>query len=259
MSRRNRLFVSGHQGGERSAVILTVIASAHRHDLEVWAYLRGIRKRLAKGGTDPAQHSPDVCSVTARNICARSVKRNGSYLQRTAAIRPRSAASNADILRDGDASGGFRPRSTSARERTATCAAGHTPWRLRCSRPFCSRSHFLRHLGASSPSRCPRPASDQAPSPAYLRTTARLSRRYASLAQSNACANVDPLRRGPLPNTSRPQAKSRNQGTHIRSRTPPIPPRNPDSQQTRPPSHYAGRHILEDGHIRRLLTCNVFC
>jgi hypothetical protein len=70
-----------------------VIANAHRHDLDVWAYLRDILKRLAKGGTDPAQLSPDVCNVTPRNMYARSVKRNGSFLPRTAAIRPRSAAS----------------------------------------------------------------------------------------------------------------------------------------------------------------------
>jgi hypothetical protein len=94
VSRKNRQSVGGHEGGERSAVILTVIATAHRHDLDVWAYLRGILKRLAKGGTDPAQLSPGVCNVTPRNMYARSVKRNGSCLPRTAAIRPRSAASN---------------------------------------------------------------------------------------------------------------------------------------------------------------------
>ena len=94
MGRKNRLFVGGHEGGDRSAVILTVIANAHRHDLDVWAYLRGILKRLAKGGTDPAQLSPDVCNVTPRNMYARSVKRNGNSVARTAVIRLRSAASN---------------------------------------------------------------------------------------------------------------------------------------------------------------------
>ncbi len=93
MSRKNRLFVGGHEGDERSAVILTVIANAHRHGLDAWAYLRDILKRLAKGGTDPAQLSPDVCNVTPRNMYARSVKRNRSFLSRTAVIRPRSAAS----------------------------------------------------------------------------------------------------------------------------------------------------------------------
>ncbi len=93
MGRKNRLFVDGHEGGDRSAVILTVIANAHRHDLDVWAYLRGILERLAKDGTDPAPLSPEVCTVTPSNLYARSLKRNGNCLPRTAVIRPRSAAS----------------------------------------------------------------------------------------------------------------------------------------------------------------------
>ena len=94
MGRKNRLFVGGHEGGDRSAVILTVIANAHRHDLDVWASLRDILKRLAKGGTDRAQLSPDVCNVTPRNMYESSVKRNGNSVARTAVIRRRSAALN---------------------------------------------------------------------------------------------------------------------------------------------------------------------
>jgi hypothetical protein len=37
-----------------------VIASAHRHDLDVWAYLRDILERLAKGEDDLEQLLPDV-------------------------------------------------------------------------------------------------------------------------------------------------------------------------------------------------------
>lgn len=45
--------------GDRTAVILTVIASAHRHDLDVWAYLRNILERLAKGApTFYPSHQP---------------------------------------------------------------------------------------------------------------------------------------------------------------------------------------------------------
>ena len=43
MGRKNRLFIDGHEGGDRSAVILTVIANAHRHDLDAWAYLRAFQ------------------------------------------------------------------------------------------------------------------------------------------------------------------------------------------------------------------------
>jgi transposase len=60
VGRKNWLFVGCHEGGERSAVILTVIASAHRHDLDVWAYLRDILERLAKGETALEQLLPDL-------------------------------------------------------------------------------------------------------------------------------------------------------------------------------------------------------
>jgi hypothetical protein len=76
----------------RSAVILTVIASAHRHDLDVWAYLREHSERLAKGETALEQPLPDLWKASHCNS-GRSVKRNGT-VARTAVIRLRSAALN---------------------------------------------------------------------------------------------------------------------------------------------------------------------
>jgi transposase len=60
VGRKNWLFVGSREGGERASVILTVIASAHRHDLDVWAYLRDILERLARGESDLGQLLPDV-------------------------------------------------------------------------------------------------------------------------------------------------------------------------------------------------------
>ncbi len=60
VGRKNWMFVGSRDGGARTAVILTVIASAHRHDLDVWAYLRDILKRLAEGETDLEALLPDV-------------------------------------------------------------------------------------------------------------------------------------------------------------------------------------------------------
>jgi hypothetical protein len=54
------MFVGSEQGGERTAIILTVIASAHRHHLDVWAYLRDVLQRLAKGEADLEELLPDV-------------------------------------------------------------------------------------------------------------------------------------------------------------------------------------------------------
>lgn len=60
LGRKNWMFVGSRTGGERTAVILTVIASAHRHDLDVWAYLRDVLERLAKGETNLEALLPDV-------------------------------------------------------------------------------------------------------------------------------------------------------------------------------------------------------
>ncbi|MDP6554526.1 MAG: IS66 family transposase [Pirellulaceae bacterium] len=60
VGRKNWLFVGSENGGERAAVILTVIASAHRHDLDVWAYLRDVLERLAKGEQNLEELLPDV-------------------------------------------------------------------------------------------------------------------------------------------------------------------------------------------------------
>ena len=49
VGRRNWTFVGSEQGGERTAIILTIVSSAHRHDLDVWAYLRDVLERLAQG------------------------------------------------------------------------------------------------------------------------------------------------------------------------------------------------------------------
>jgi transposase len=60
VGRKNWMFVGSEQGGERTATILTVVASAHRHDLDVWAYLRDVLERLARGESNLEELLPDV-------------------------------------------------------------------------------------------------------------------------------------------------------------------------------------------------------
>ena len=60
VGRKNWLFVGSEQGGERTAIILTIVASAHRHDLDVWAYLRDVLERLTKGEDNLEELLPDV-------------------------------------------------------------------------------------------------------------------------------------------------------------------------------------------------------
>ena len=39
-------------GGERNAGFLTLVSSAHRNDIDVWAYVNDVLKRLLAGETD---------------------------------------------------------------------------------------------------------------------------------------------------------------------------------------------------------------
>lgn len=47
IGRRNWLFIGSPEAGPRAAVLYTVVASAARHHLDVWAYLRDVLERLA--------------------------------------------------------------------------------------------------------------------------------------------------------------------------------------------------------------------
>jgi transposase len=60
VGRKNWLFVGSEEGGERTAIILTIVSSAHRHDLDVWAYLRDVLERLATGDCPLRELLPDV-------------------------------------------------------------------------------------------------------------------------------------------------------------------------------------------------------
>jgi transposase len=47
LGRKNWVFLGSEASGDRTSVILTVISSAHRHDLDVWSYLRDVLEQLA--------------------------------------------------------------------------------------------------------------------------------------------------------------------------------------------------------------------
>lgn len=60
IGRNNWLFVGSEDGGERTATILTIVSSAHRHDLDVWAYLHDVLQQLANGNMSIEELLPDV-------------------------------------------------------------------------------------------------------------------------------------------------------------------------------------------------------
>ena len=60
IGRKNWLFIGSQEAGPRAAILYTVVASAARHDLDVWAYLRDVLERLAIGEANLASLLPDA-------------------------------------------------------------------------------------------------------------------------------------------------------------------------------------------------------
>lgn len=52
VGRKNWLFAGSLRGGERNTGFLTLVSSAHRNDLDVWAYVNDVLKRLLAGQTN---------------------------------------------------------------------------------------------------------------------------------------------------------------------------------------------------------------
>lgn len=57
IGRKNWLFIGSPEAGPRAAILYTVVASAARHDLDVWAYLRDVLEQLARRNA-PANSTP---------------------------------------------------------------------------------------------------------------------------------------------------------------------------------------------------------
>jgi len=60
LGRKNWLFIGSVAAGERAADFLTLVSSAVRNDLDVWAYLKDVLDRLVAGDTGYAALQPDV-------------------------------------------------------------------------------------------------------------------------------------------------------------------------------------------------------
>ena len=58
LGRKNYLFVGADAGGYRAAIIYSLVATAKRHAVEPWAYLRDVLSRVS---THPARALPELC------------------------------------------------------------------------------------------------------------------------------------------------------------------------------------------------------
>lgn len=64
VGRKNWLFVGSIAAGERAADFLTLVSSAVRNDLDVWAYIKDVLDQLLAGCTDYEPLRPDVWKLS---------------------------------------------------------------------------------------------------------------------------------------------------------------------------------------------------
>ncbi len=60
LGRKNWLFVGNVAAGERGAMLMSLVSSAKRHDLDVWKYVKDVLDQLLAGETDYHKLLPDV-------------------------------------------------------------------------------------------------------------------------------------------------------------------------------------------------------
>ena len=60
LGRKNWLFVGSVAAGCRAATLMTIVSTAHRNDLDVWAYLKDVLDQLLAGSTDYRSLQADV-------------------------------------------------------------------------------------------------------------------------------------------------------------------------------------------------------
>lgn len=63
LGRKNWIFIGSLAAGERAADFFTLVASAVRNHLDVWAYVKDVLDRLLLGETDYNQLRPDVWAI----------------------------------------------------------------------------------------------------------------------------------------------------------------------------------------------------
>ena len=60
VGKKNWLFVGSLRAGMRNANLMSLVASAHRHDLDIYEYLCDVIQHLNRGTAKPSELLPDV-------------------------------------------------------------------------------------------------------------------------------------------------------------------------------------------------------
>jgi transposase len=99
IGRKNWLFIGSVPAGERAADFLTLVSSAVRNDLDVWAYLKDVLDRLLAGDTNYAALRPDAWkqahpeAIREYRVTERRDRADRKQLRRAGRRRARSMSS----------------------------------------------------------------------------------------------------------------------------------------------------------------------
>lgn len=97
IGRKNWLFIGSVQAGERAANFLTLVSSALRNDLDVYAYLKAVLDALLSGSTDYAALRPDIWALAHPEAIRtyRQAERRDRYARKSARRADRRASATA--------------------------------------------------------------------------------------------------------------------------------------------------------------------
>ena len=100
LGRKNWLFIGSVAAGERAADFLTLVSSAVRNDLDVWAYVKDVLDQLLAGSTDYHSLRPDVWKAShpesIRTYRAKERRDRADRKQRRRAHRRSTRAAHAE-------------------------------------------------------------------------------------------------------------------------------------------------------------------
>ena len=95
LGRKNWLFLGSLEAGRRAATLLTIISTALRNDLDVWAYLRDVLETLLHGSTD--YHS--LCADVWKQVHPEAARTYRTEERRDAAHRRRLRRAQRRLVR----------------------------------------------------------------------------------------------------------------------------------------------------------------
>ncbi len=101
VGRKNWLFAGSIAGGERNAGFLTLTSSAHRNNVDVWAYVDDVLKCLLSGETDyepllpwnwAVAHPESIRTYRSQERSDREIRQREKRKRRRAALKRQAQA-----------------------------------------------------------------------------------------------------------------------------------------------------------------------